>query len=508
MLEGAKIHLQERSLAAINICRETGCAHVRPPCSASQKCTAFPAFRPFYVDSGFGILRPFLLSRRVRLYCEFDLCRLSLRNYFAQNAATCGLSVGPGAGLWAGLGDMPTDASDVWAHPSFRVSPASLSDAQLLFEGFPIIHGEVQSSSLEASITQCVAYASMSAFAVSLLCRGEPSPPLELPLFFMPRREGMLFYLLIFRLAVQRSPPPNPTAELAFSFVEVLGPFSFSNAAPEGLGLKPEGQAWDRVSLAVRRMVPLFRAPGDVRREIVPSWLVAPFLGDARRVPDFEGIHRFRNLYFSAHPAGPSQAAGEGHVGSDGIYFKVVAREVHLLMSAVPSYLETHEVACTIGLFDKAHFYLLRMKDCGHALPRLPAPSPWDRIALGLVECVCELLKFDRAHGDLRPANATFNQERNIVQLIDFERATVADDVYTFDYVPDDYNPSPALGPARNAGVSIFQLISCLKALPPTRVAAILLRRFELPSTYLNMRSSEAYLLLDKTLQEGREGAC
>ncbi|KAJ4452917.1 hypothetical protein PAPYR_12751 [Paratrimastix pyriformis] len=359
--------------------------------------------------------------------------------------------------VWAGLDHLPQRKEDPWGHPSFGISPASKSDLCYLFKGFPLIHCEVQSHPhLLDCLEQLIACVCMASYGLFCLFDCDP-PALNIPAFFVPRHSDT-YVILWFELSLQREPAaPDfpPLVRLALNFLRVEGPYQWHSDAP-----------WDAVCQAVRALIDhCVVNPAEVRRRIVPTWVVAQYLKDRpdQKVDEpRDCVNRFRNLY---------------------------------------RYNETHTTACKISFFD--HKYdLVRMPLLGVPLckalclarqPGVPRP-PWDDIARLLVERVADLLKHDFCHGDLRPGNVLVTIRPELrVDLIDFERCVPASSTYRQTYCVDAYNPIAEPGMTQ-AGASIQQLLCLLRQIPGDGAAAIVANLKQKDSLRFGPSAAHAHL--------------
>ncbi|KAJ4457662.1 hypothetical protein PAPYR_6801 [Paratrimastix pyriformis] len=380
--------------------------------------------------------------------------------------------------LWAGLTNFPQSTHDPWRHPSFGIPPETKSDLCYSFKGVPLVHCEVQSSShLRRCLEQLIANVAMSSFAICSLFDGDPPAPLEIPAFFVLRR-SRAYAIVWFELSLQREPGDEsfpPLVRLSLNYVRVAGPYPFAADEP-----------WDAIRRAVVALIDRCVVdPAQVRRRVVPTWVVAPYLKDRpdQQVHELDAaLSRFRNVYWT-----------------DTAYFKIVDHDLHARLWQVPRYTETHVTQCQVYLYGNKSFVLLRMPCLGvplsDALRGPPGPPPpWDDIARLLVERVADLLKHDITHGDLRPANVLVTLEPELrVDLIDYERCGNASSTYYQTYRVDAFNPAAVAGMTQ-AGAAIQQLISVLRVIPGAGAAAIVARLDQKDTRCFGTRAAWAHV--------------
>ncbi|KAJ4457611.1 hypothetical protein PAPYR_6853 [Paratrimastix pyriformis] len=375
--------------------------------------------------------------------------------------------------VWAGLDHLPQRKEDPWGHPSFGISPASKSDLCYLFKGFPLIHCEVQSHPhLLDCLEQLIACVCMASYGLFCLCDRDP-PALDDSSVLCPET----FQHICDLVREPAAPDLPPLVRLALNFLRVEGPYQWHSDAP-----------WDAVCQAVRALIDhCVVNPAEVRRRIVPTWVVAQYLKDRpdQKVDEpRDCVNRFRNLY-----------------STDTAYFKVVDPVLHELLLHVPRYNETHTTVCKISFFDR-EYDLVRMPLLGVPLckalclarqPGVPRP-PWDDIARLLVERVADLLKHNYCHGDLRPGNVLVTIRPELrVDLIDFERCVPASSIYRQTYCVDAYNPVAVPGMTQ-AGASIQQLLCLLRQIPGDGAAAIVANLKQKDSLRFDTSEAHAHL--------------
>ncbi|KAJ4457008.1 hypothetical protein PAPYR_7649 [Paratrimastix pyriformis] len=403
--------------------------------------------------------------------------------------------------VWAGLPQMPQLREDGWPHPSLPYSPASCSDVQLLFSSFPIVNGEVQSEkNLDECLHQSLAYMIMSCFAIAGLLKTREHAPL-VPFFFIPRSPSRIFLVFWFKIVLMQEPTSTPdtpqqeptTVGLHLELDDhVDGPFSFAPAnfiggggghLPPELQPKPVHVLWPKLQRAIARLIDL-KPPCTLCREIVPS-VMLPLPAGARLVPP--AVNRFRNLYQLV----------------DGAYLKVVDDDQDSRLAAnLVGYRDNYTRLFDIQLFNRP-YAMIKMPFLGEPLSHFSLLHGDDplQIARLMIRPVQNLLACRLCHGDLRPGNFLLRRSPMRIELIDFERCCNANFFYEAKYVADQFNPPPLPG-ATNAGVSLYQIGSCLLSVLPIPAIDRLVAKLRCHPRYLCINAVGAHKLLSEIFED------